>query len=100
MNHYSKKQIKEMKQQQNYAPKENVDDIKQDANKDSGKNDSGQTQDNKGDTTNSKEKDSKDCQKNSDQFFDIFNSEELINNIDSYVRTQLKHILLGKTEKI
>lgn len=43
---------------------ENEAEFKKDPNKDSGQNDSGKTMDNKGDTTNSKEKDSKDCQKN------------------------------------
>ena len=89
------------------APKDNKGEVakdeidnefKKEGNRDSGQNDSGQTHenkgdttnDNKGDTTNSKEKDSKDCQKNSDQFFDIFNSEELIESIDDYVKTQLR----------
>lgn len=79
---------------------DNDQDLKKDPNRDSGQNDSGKTMDNKGDTTNSKEKDSKDCQKNynSDQFYDIFNTEEIIDSIDEYVRTQLKQFLI-KTEK-
>lgn len=95
MQHYNKKYSKEIKDKKHELNDKKAEEFDAEDKKDqnraetSGQNESGQTND-KGDTTNSNEKkESKEGQKPSEQLFNIFNQDELIDSIEEYVRAQL-----------